>query len=685
MHAAGGLQEVVADLVVLLGASVLVLFVSHRLRLSPIVALLLTGMLIGPSALRLIDRESVELFAELGVVLLLFTVGLEVSLVRLKRNWRPFLLGGGAQVVLTLAATAGIAVGLFGIAPPQAVFLGFLAALSSTAIVLKMYTDRQELQSAQGMVSATILLFQDFCLAPMIFLVPVLAGTADTSATGIAGRVGLGLLIVGLAFVTARTLMPRILDWIVGTRTRELFVLGALAICLAMSLVTARLGFSLALGAFLAGLIISESHYGHQVVAEILPLRDVFNSLFFISVGMLLDFGEVGRHAGLVLALGVALLALKATIAAVVTVWLGYAARVAVIVGLSLAQIGEFSLVLAGIGRELRLLEGAFFQVFLGAAILTMLVTPLLIELAPRMAARTPSVPLPRPLRRARMSAQPEESPKRLEGHVIIVGYGVNGRNLCRVLSSTGVPFVVLELNGAFVQEGIRRGHPVVFGDATRTEILAAQGIARASMLVVGIADHAAARRIVRIARGMSPGLHILVRTRAVSEIDELRALGADEVIPEEFETSVEIFSRVLQRYHVPRNIIRAQRNLIREEGYGLLRTPTPEGRVAPERVAEILEAALTETFLVTAGSPAAGATLRGLDLRNRSGGASVIAVVRSGRAETNLSPDLRLETNDNLVLVGSHAALEAATRILQGTDAPGEEVRDPEAGEGVR
>jgi CPA2 family monovalent cation:H+ antiporter-2 len=666
MHGAGGLEDIVADLVVLLGASVLVLFASHRLRVSPIVALLLTGMLIGPSGLRLIDRESVELFAELGVVLLLFTVGLEVSLVRLRRNWRSFLLGGGAQVFLTLAATAGIAVA-FGVPAATAIFLGFLAALSSTAIVLKTYTDRQELQSPQGMVSASILLFQDFCLAPMIFLVPVLAGATDSTVAGIAGRVGLGLLIVGLAFVVARSLMPRILHWIVGTRTRELFVLGTLAICLAMSLITARLGFSLALGAFLAGLIISESQYGHQVIAEILPLRDVFNSLFFISVGMLLDFAEVGRHLGLVVGAGLALLVAKAAIAAAVTAWLGYASRVALIVGLSLAQIGEFSLVLAGLGQGLGLLGGWLFQVFLGAAILTMLVTPFLIELSPRFAERAPRVRMPAPLRRARMSARAEEKELKLEGHVIIVGYGLNGRNLSRVLVSTGVPFVVLELNGVAVKEGMQRGHPVVFGDATRTEILGAHGIARARMLVVGIADQAAARRIVRIARGMNAALPILVRTRAVSEVDDLRALGADEVIPEEFETSVEIFSRVLERYHVPRNVIRAQRNLIRDEGYGLLRTPTSEGRISSERVAEILEAALTETFLVTAGSAAEGQTLRGLDLRGRSGGASVIAVVREGRALTNPSPDLRLQANDNLVLVGSHAALEAATGILQG------------------
>ena len=313
MHATHGLEGAIADLVVILTASVLVLFASHRVRLSPVVGLVLTGMLIGPSALGLIDRESVDLYAELGVVLLLFTVGLEVSLVRLRRNWRAFLLGGGAQVSLTLAAVAGGAVA-FGLPVSQGIFLGFLAALSSTAIVLKIYTDRQELPTPQGMVSASMLLFQDFCLAPMIFLVPVLAGDADSTGGQIAFRVGLGLLIVTGAFLAARTVMPRILEWIVGTRTREVFVLGALAICLAMALVTSKLGFSLALGAFLAGLIISESKYSHQVIAEVLPLRDVFNSLFFIAVGMLLDFGEVGRNAALVVGLGLSVVIVKGAI-----------------------------------------------------------------------------------------------------------------------------------------------------------------------------------------------------------------------------------------------------------------------------------------------------------------------------------------------------------------------------------
>ncbi|MEZ5066012.1 MAG: cation:proton antiporter [bacterium] len=667
MHGPIGLESTVAGLVIILGVSVVVLFLSHRLRISSIVGLVATGMLIGPSSLGWIERESVELFAELGVVLLLFTVGLEVSLVRLRRNWRPFLLGGGGQVALTIAATAGLA-RAFDVPTAPSVFLGFLAALSSTAIVLTMYTQRQELPSPQGMVAAGILLFQDFCLAPMIFLVPVLAGTTDTSATQIAGRIGLGLLVVGATFLAARVLMPRLLRLMVGTRTREVFLLGALAICLGMALVTSRLGFSLALGAFLAGLVISESEYSHQVVAEILPLRDVFNSLFFISVGMLLDLGEVARHLPLVLALGFGLLLLKGTIAAAVTGWLGYGARIALIVGLSLAQVGEFSLVLAQVGRDLALLEGTMFQIFLGAAILSMLVTPFLIEIAPRLALRIPSTSPPAFLRRTQLTATPTEpEAPSLRGHVIVVGYGVNGSNVSRVLKSTGIPFVVLELNGAAVAAGRARGHPVVFGDATRAGILESHGVDRARMLVVGIADHTATRRIVRVARTQNPSLHVLVRTRAVSEVDELRRLGADEVIPEEFETSIEITNRILQCFHTPRNVIRAQRRILRDEGYGIFRAEGATPRPSPVRVAEILEEALTESYLVTQDSASVGRTLQELNLRQASGGASVIAVVRKGRAMTSPPADLQLETNDTLVLVGGHAALEKAGEILAG------------------
>jgi CPA2 family monovalent cation:H+ antiporter-2 len=253
-----------------------------------------------------------------------------------------------------------------------------------------------------------------------------------------------------------------------------------------------------------------------------------------------------------------------------------------------------------------------------------------------------------------------------LRGHVILVGYGLNGRNVARVLRETSIPFRILELNGTLVHEARADGQPVTYGDATRPEILEACGIRDASMLVLAISDLSATRQAVRVARQRNPDLYILVRTRTVSEIDELYHLGADEVIPEEFETSVEIFSRVLERYHVPRNIIQAQVRIVRGEGYGVLRGASLSTESALDRIAEILEATLTDTFLVKRGSPGEGQSLLDLDLRRRTG-VTVIAVVRAGNPMTNPSPEMRLETNDTLVLVGNHAALEAAFAVLQG------------------
>lgn len=685
MHPVPVITEFFANFVTIIAASVVVLAVSHRLHGSSIVGLLLTGMLIGPSCLHLIQQDQVDLFAEIGVVILLFTLGLEFSLLRLRQNWRPFLIGGGLQVVCTVAVGAGLA-SAFHLPVRNAFFLGCLAALSSTAIVLKAYADRRELQSPQGTLTAGILLFQDFCLAPMIIVAPLLAGGASASALGVLARLGAGVLLVGLVFVVARFVMPHLLHWIVRTRVREIFLLGALGVCMGMALLTARFGFSLALGAFLAGLVISESEYSHQVIAEVLPFRDLFNSLFFISVGMLLQLGDLRQHWGPVLGLGAGIVVLKTVIAALVVVFLSYPLRVALVTGMSLAQVGEFSFVLGGVGLQLGLLDHTLYQTVLGASIFTMLLTPFLIQVAPRfagwvsafagrssgLASRGPGLAGRLPGRgvfgRLRVDARGAEVPAEepVRAHVIIVGYGLNGRNVARVLRETSIPFRILELNGTLVREARADGQPVTYGDATRPEILETCGIRDASMLVLAISDLSATRQAVRVARQRNPDIYILARTRAVSEIDELYHLGADEVIPEEFETSVEIFSRVLERYHVPRNIIQAQVRIVRGEGYGVLRGASLSTESALDRIAEILEATLTDTFLVKRGSPGEGQSLLDLDLRRRTG-VTVIAVVRAGNPMTNPSPEMRLETNDTLVLVGNHAALEAAFAVLQG------------------
>jgi CPA2 family monovalent cation:H+ antiporter-2 len=671
MHGTG-LEGLITNLVVILTASILVLFASHKLRLSSVAALLLTGMLIGPSGLELIQRADVEMLAEIGVALLLFTIGLEVSLVRLRSNLAAFLVGGGFQVGITLASAALLSF-LLGASSGTAIFLGFLAALSSTAVVLKMYADRQELQTPQGTLAAGILLFQDFCLAPMILLVPVLAGGDESNMSGVFARLGLGILLVSLVFLLARTMMPRLFDWIVGTRIREVFVLGALAFCLAMALLTEQLGFSFALGAFLAGLILSESEYSHQVFAEILPFRDLFNSIFFISVGMLLDLTHFANDWLRILALGAALVVGKAMIITLISYFMGYAGRIALLAGLSLAQIGEFSFVLGGLGVQYGLLQETTYQAVLGAAIVTLLLTPFLIQMAPRIVSHSPTLPLPRFVDRLRLGtgARPVEVQK-LKGHVIVVGFGLNGTNVSRVLKETAIPFVTLELSGALVRQGRRDNIPVAFGDATRPEILTAYGVTRASMLVVAISDMAATRQIVRSARNANRDIYILVRTRRVGRVNELMELGANEIIPEEFETSIEIFNRVLERYHVPRNVIDAQERILRDESYEFLRAGgMPRTANKLDRISELLEGALTQTFLVRRDSPAIGRTLRDLDLRKRSGGATVIAVVRKEQPLPNPSPTLEIEVNDTLVLVGNHGSLEAAVALLSVPDKP--------------
>lgn len=652
------IHEFLREAVTVLAASIAVLLVCSRLRVPSIVGFLLTGVLIGPSGLGLVrNPEQVELFAEVGVVFLLFSIGLEFSLERLKQIRRFFFLGGTLQAVLTTAGIFLLAL-LAGYAPSRAVFFGFLVTLSSTAILLKLYADRRELDAPQGKALIGILLFQDFLIVPMIVLIPVLGGRVRASAGAVAGRFLIALAVVGLVFFVARYLMPRMLDALVRTRIREVLVLGALTVCLGMAWLTESLEFSLALGAFIAGIIISESQYSHQIVAEVTPFRDVFNSFFFISVGMLLDLRFASASAGPVLATAAAILVVKTLATGASVAFLGMPIRIVAIVGLALSQIGEFSFVLLKVGQSHGLIDGGIYQTFIAASILTMLVTPVLVALAPRIGTalgRVAGMPA------GAAGPGKTDGPAALARHVIVVGFGVNGRNLSRVLKAAQIRYVVIELNG----DTIRRapGEPMLYGDATRREILEHAGIAKAEVVVFAISDLEAVRRAIALARELNPGVHIVVRTRLVDEIEDLRHRGADEVIAEEFETSIEIFTRVLEHYHVPRNIVRAETRALRGEGYRMMRSSSMTDQLHAS-LFDILAAGTTDVFRLEDESPAAGATLREVDLRRRTG-ASIIAVVRGEKPFPNPAADFRLEAGDALVLVGSHAEIEAAFEAL--------------------
>jgi monovalent cation:H+ antiporter-2, CPA2 family len=652
------------DLLLLLLASVPIAFIFHRLRLPTIVGFMITGVLIGPHALGLIkDVQAIEVLAEIGVALLLFTIGLEFSLRRILVMRRLVLLGGGLQVILTALLVTGVAY-LLGRPVNEAVFFGFLFALSSTAIVLKSYIDRAEIDAPHGRAGVGILLFQDLSIVPMMLMIPILSGREGTSPAKIALTLGIAVAAIAVIIFAARTVVPYLLYHIVRLRSPEVFIISVVLLSLGTSWLTSQAGLSLALGAFIAGIVLSESEYSHQIVADILPFRDVFNSLFFISIGMLLSLSALAYDVFTVLAWVGALTLGKALLVLAVVRLLGYSLRVSTMTALGLAQIGEFSFILAKAGLPQGLLSEPDYQRFLAASILSMIATPFLIKAAPAIGYALQSVFARASLLEQSVTGFDAQEPH-MRGHVVIIGYGLNGRNLAKVLRQTGVPYLVMELNPEAVRQARAHGERIVYGDATRKEVLHHIGLEHARILVLAISDPVASRHTVWLARQINSDIHIIVRTRYMAEISDLRALGANEVIPEEFETGIEIFSRVLREYGIARHVIQRQVAAIRNEGYQMLRTPSLP-IVDINEIAEALKSASTETLFVEADSSAVGKTIGELKLRKKTG-VTIIAITRDGHTEINPGPETAIQAEDVLVLLGGTEQIDLAIEEING------------------
>lgn len=649
------------ELLIVLAVTISIVFLSQKLRVPAIVGFLLAGVVIGPGGLGLITSvNQVETLADIGLVLLLFIIGIEFSLESFLTMQRRIIWAGFLQVFATVLVVLTIMLSL-GVPPGVGVFYGFLVTMSSTAIVLRIYNDRGETNSIQGRLASGTLLFQDLCIVPMMLLVPFLAQSAQGSLLGVGWAILKSLLALVLIVWTARKLLPRLLHQVALVRNREVFILFVVLICLGTAWLSSVSGLSLALGALIAGLVISESELSHQVVADVLPLRDCFSGIFFISIGMLLN-PEILRQDWLTPVVELLLIvSIKTLVVLVIFWWLYRSARLGILLGLSLAQIGEFSFILAKAGIGHNLLSTTEEQTFLAASIPSMIATPFLIQSAHRIADRLTG----------QMGRENEKRPvadrttetAEIEGHVIIVGYGLNGQNLARVLRESGIPYQVLELDPELVRAGKAAGEPINFGDGTRTDILQQVGIGRARVLVIAISDPTATARTVSQARRLRSDVKILVRTRYVAEIERLYSLGANQVIPEEFETSVEIFARVLQEYHVPRNVIGLQVDLIRREHYGTLRGLRLEGKQLDE-LSQFLVGATTDTFSVLDDSPVVGRSLQETALGERSR-VTVIAVVRDGKPFHNVGSDFVLQSGDLLVLLGDHESLDHAAQMI--------------------
>lgn len=642
------------DIVVLMAISVPMSLLLARAGLPTIIGFLFTGVIIGPNGLALVtETATVETLSQIGIVMLLFTIGLEFSVTKILDVRREGLLGGGLQVGLTTVAVLVLAL-VFKFPLPTALLLGFVIAPSSTAIVLKLLIDRGEVNSAHGNLSVGILLFQDLCVVLMVMVVQIIGGGGG-GTLDMAKGLGISFLSFAMIVLAVTFIIPRLFNEVVKLRNREVFILSIVLVVLGTAWVTSQFGLSLALGAFVAGLAISESEYSNQIVAEVIPFRDTLASLFFISIGMLLDFRFFTHNILWIILLAAGIIALKSLAVFAVGQALRYPLRLSIAVGLNLAQIGEFSFILLKMGQGYGLLDEGVYQSLLAASIISMAATPFIYQRSSRAAFEIGHY----------LGKREWKEPKRPmpSNHVIIVGLGLNGRNLARVLKETGIGHVAIDINMERIREAKKEGHRAYYGDASHPEILKKMGVEKAKMVVVAISDPISTRRIVRGAREINPAVTVVVRTRYTKEVEDLYKLGANQVIPEEFETSVEIFARVLKDYRVPGNIIQNQIDLIRGEGYAMLRTPSMAGERL-KKLTEVLEQSLMDTFYVEPTCAVAGKTFADINLRKRSG-ATIIAVIRKGVAKTNPHADFLVEPGDTLVLIGSHAELSSAFEVL--------------------
>ena len=543
------------DIVVILGLAVVIVTVFHRFKLPSIAGFILAGIFVGPQGLGLIkDIHQVEILAEIGVALLLFGIGLELSLEKLRRIWKLVLAGGFLQVGLSISV-AFVVSKFWGLPNNTAIFIGFLVALSSTAIVLRGLQQRGEVDAPHGRLTLGILVFQDFSVIPMILVIPLLSSPGSSVGDLLSALIWACLIIIGVLFA-ARIIIPRILHVIARTRQRHLFIMAVFLICIGTAWIISSLGVSLAIGAFLAGLIVAESEYRHQALADLIPFREVFASLFFVSIGMLLAPGIIIENIILILILLAAIMFGKFVVVIITAMIIRLPLRVCLLAAISLAQVGEFSLVLSYAAQGTGLLEKSLETNLISAAILSMFLTPFAMSLGPHLAAGVGRLRLLTGLFKVATVEDAVDDVGAMSNHIIVGGYGFAGQELSQALDECGIPHIIVDLNIENVRKAAHKGGRSYFGDITSHEVLKRLRVAHAKELILLINDPGAAERAVKIARSFAPNLYIVVRTYYLLDIEPLLGAGADEVIPAEREAAVEVASRLLSRHQVePRQI----------------------------------------------------------------------------------------------------------------------------------
>jgi len=630
---------------VILITAVIILLIFNKLKLPSMIGLFLTGIILG----QLINStDIITQIAELGVIFLLFIIGLEFSIEKFSAIKKYAVIGGLLQVIITTIIIAALSF-IAHIAWNEAIFIGFLVCFSSTAIVMKLIQKLHLTHTIQGRVTLGILIFQDIAVIVVLLLTPILGGqNIDLSSLPLT-LVKLAALIL-IILVGSLWIVPKALHEAAHTKNRDLYMLLVLFICLGTTFATSYIGISPELGAFIAGLIISNTEYSHQTLGYIQPFQDVFMSIFLISIGLMVNVEYFVYNIGLIILLAGLILLVKFIATFLTGHILKLPLRTIVSVSVLLSQIGEFSFVLAGEGMKYGLLDNQMFTTFLAVSIITMSSTPFLQKATPKIVEIFKKIPYFQVDEELTTIKHEEHYEEELEDHVVIVGFGVNGKNMARACQHYDIPYIVVEMNPLIVEKEKTYGTPIIYGNASSESVLKELKITSAKCIVIATNTYDSTYKTVDSARRLNPDIHIIVRTRYVKNVDELYELGADEVIPEEFETSIVMFSRVMDYYNKDVDEILDTIDTLRSDNYNTFRCVSPEEISAKlnERITDLN----VESIYVTEVKQLDEYDFSTYDL-------TVTSIIRDNKTLVGFSPNFPLEIDDLILFTGNPENIE--------------------------
>ncbi|HOP49336.1 MAG TPA: cation:proton antiporter [Ignavibacteriales bacterium] len=628
-----------------------VLYFTKKVKVPSIVGFIILGIILGRNGLGVIhNEETIQVLAEIGITILMFFIGLELSINKLKEFGKYVTILGTGQFVITVIIVTILSYFII-YNLKNSLFIGFTLVMSSTAIIMNHLISTNEIDTPQGNISFSISILQDLLVLPVLMVLPFLGtNNIEYSTSGLAIKILISFLIIAGIFVAAKFIVPKIVHLIAGFKSSEIFTLGIFFLILFISTITHYIGFSLAVGALITGIILSDSDYNYQIIADLLPFKSILNIFFFVAIGLLFEINFFISHIITICLVTITIIILKFIVVYAIVRLYGFPSRVAFISGLLLGQIGEFSFLILQYSDIYNILSQYQYNIIMSSTVISMMITPFLIS----------------NLSKKNIKILPEKTEKNqniiLRDHVIIIGYGITGQNLARVLRETGIKYVILELNPDTVQK-YKNVENIVFGDATREEILLSVGIKNSKVVVMAISDYGAIKQILKVVRKINQNIYSIVRTKFVSEVQILLKLGADVVIPEEYETSLQVFSKVLEKYHIPLNIIMKQVALFRNEGYLFLREK--ESKININSIVEsILAQGATETIYLTDDNPNVNKKLSELNLRAQTG-TTIIAIIRDGKTISNPGGDEIILPKDTLVITGTHFGIDQALSIL--------------------